>query len=289
MYVTNVMKKLRITVLMLSILLVSEVLFAQNATLAGKLSDEKSAAVGFASVSLLKATDSSLVASVTANKEGIFNIPSPEAGKYFLRITAIGFDVKRTDIFELVASNTAKDFGTIALRTDPKLMNDVTVTALRPTITQLADRLVVNIQGTAMAAGNTAFGVLSKSPGVFVDPEGNIQLNGRGGVTVMIDGRLTYLSARDLRNLLESTPAENIKSIEIITNPSAKYDAEGTSGIINIVFKKNVMQGINGNVYTGYSTNLKQHFYNAGATINHKSGRWNSFLITDFNRRGGGR
>jgi outer membrane receptor protein involved in Fe transport len=160
---------------------------------------------------------------------------------------------------------------------------------MRPTITQLADRMVINVQGTAMAAGNNAFGVLSKSPGVFIDPEGAIQLNGRGGVTVMIDGRLTYLSARDLRNLLESTPAENIKSIEIITNPSSKYDAEGTAGIINIVFKKNVLQGTNGTVTATYSTNLKQHFYGAGLTLNHKSGRWNSFLISDFNRRGSGR
>ena len=174
----------------------------------------------------------------------------------FLQFTTIGFAKLNTDSFEVSRPDFSKDFGTLTAKKETKELANIDITAMRPSIVQLPDRLVVNIQGTAMAAGNTAFNVLAKSPGIFVDPEGNIQLNGRGGATVMIDGRLTYLSARDLRNLLESTPAENIKSIEIISNPSAKYDAEGTSGIINIVFKKNVMQGINGSVYATYSTNF---------------------------------
>lgn len=264
--------------------------FAQAGTVRGKLADEKAAPLRFANVSLFKTNAGARpLAGVLTDSLGEFSVVFPEAGTYRLAFSAIGFVGQQTDSLVVGGPEFAKDLGTVVLKADAKHLQNINITALRPNIVQLADRMVVSVEGTAMAAGNSAFGVLAKAPGVFVDPEGNIQLNGRGGVTVMIDGRLTYLSARDLRNLLESTPAENIKSIELITNPSAKYDAEGTAGIINIVFKKNVLQGTNGSVYTTYSTNLKQHFYGAGATVNHKSGRWNSFLITDFNRRGSGR
>jgi hypothetical protein len=114
-------------------------------------------------------------------------------------------------------------------------------------------------------------------------------MNGRSGVLVMINGKQTFLSARDLRNLLESMPAENIKNLELITNPSAKYDAEGTSGILNINLKKNTVQGINGSVYSGILLNEKDLGFTSGFSINHKSGKWNSFLTLDAAKRVGGR
>ena len=117
--------------------------------------------------------------------------------------------------------------GTVTLRQTATNLKEVTVTALRPIISQEADKLVVSIEGTALAAGRTVFDVLTKSPGVFVDQDGNIQLNGRSGVTVMLDGKLTYLLASDLRNLLQSMSAENIRNIEIITSPSAKLMPRG--------------------------------------------------------------
>lgn len=263
---------------------------AQQGFMKGRLVDEKNAPLPFVNVSLLKTGKGTTpVTGALTDSSGYFNITTPATGTYFLQFTAIGFAKQNTDSFAVNSAAFSKDFGSITLKKEAKDLANIDIATMRPSIVQLADRMVVSVQGTAMAAGTTAFNVLAKSPGIFVDPEGNIQLNGRGGATIMIDGRLTYLSARDLRNLLESTPAENIKSIEIITSPSAKYDAEGTGGIINIVFKKNVMQGINGSVYTTYSTNLKQHMAGGGATINHKSGRWNSFLITDINRRASGR
>ncbi|MGI8599159.1 MAG: TonB-dependent receptor domain-containing protein, partial [Chitinophagaceae bacterium] len=210
-------------------------------------------------------------------------------GTYFLKISAIGFVDKKTEAFELASTSLSKRFEIITLQEDVKTLREVSVTALRPSIEQKADRLVVSVEGTAMAAGNTAFAVLSRAPGVFVDAEGNIQLNGSSGVTIMLDGKLTYLSARDLRTMLEGMSAENLKNIESITNPSAKYDAEGTSGIININLKKNTQQGINGSVYTGYNYNFSNHGYSAGGNINFKSGKWNSFLNLDFSRRVGGR
>ncbi|HEV7331693.1 MAG TPA: outer membrane beta-barrel family protein [Flavisolibacter sp.] len=263
---------------------------AQNTTLRGRLLDEKSKPVVFANVTLLKTADSSLAAAVISDSTGMFSLSAVAAGRYWLQVTAIGFTEWKSPVFDVTGTETEKVFDAITLKADAKALKDVTITALRPTITQLADRMVVNVQGTAMAAGNTAYAVLSRAPGVFIDAEGNIQLNGRSGVLVMIDGKQTYLSARDLRTLLEGMSAENLKNIEIITNPSAKYDAEGTAGILNINLKKNTQQGMNGSVYTGYTYNFRQqHGASAGGNINYKSGRWNSFANLDFSRRVGGR
>ena len=278
------------TALLLSALICTLLACAQQGQVKGRLLDENQAPLSIANVRLLRTQEGGTpVQGSLTDSLGYFHLDAPVGGPYVLQFTAIGFATKTTDSFTVHTTGFSKDFATITLQKEAKELANIDIATQRPSIVQLADRMVVSVQGTALAAGNTAFNVLAKSPGIFVDPEGNIQLNGRGGATVMIDGRLTYLSARDLRNLLESTPAENIKSIEIITSPSAKYDAEGTGGIINIVFKKNVMQGINGSVYTTYATNLKQHTGGGGATINHKSGRWNSFLITDINRRASGR
>ncbi|HEY1114662.1 MAG TPA: TonB-dependent receptor [Chitinophagaceae bacterium] len=283
------MRSLHILLLCILSLATGAAARAQEGKLSGKLVDEKGAPVGYANVALLKAGDSSLIRGVQTNKEGTFALDLPPAGLYRLRFSAMGFMQKSTEVFEVAANAASKDFGHIALGGDVKSLSEVSVTAQRPTITQLADRMVVSVEGTAMAAGSTAYSVLAKAPGVFIDAEGNIQLNGRAGVTVMLDGRLTYLSARDLRTLLEGMAAENLKSIEIITNPSAKYDAEGTSGILNINLRKNVLQGVNGSLYSGYNYNGKQHGYSYGGNINYKNRRWNSFLNADAARRVGGR
>lgn len=283
------MRSLHILLLCILTLATGAAARAQEGKLTGKLVDEKGAPVGYVNVALLKAGDSTLVTGVLTGKDGSFAVGSPAPGLYRLRFSALGFVQKSTEVFEVAGQGTSKDFGIIALAADVKSLAEVSVTALRPTITQLADRMVVGVEGTAMAAGSTAYAVLAKAPGVFIDAEGNIQLNGRSGVTVMLDGKLTYLSARDLRTLLEGMAAENIKSIEIITNPSARYDAEGTSGILNINLRKNVLQGMNGSVYAGYTFNGRQHGYSYGSTINYKNRRWNSFLNLDAARRVGGR
>ncbi len=270
----------------LLLLFCSGSLMAQN--IKGKLLDEKGAPIAFANVALLKASDSSLHVAGLTGKDGSYTLAASLPGRYFLRFSSIGFSQKESPAFE-VAAGDARDGGNVVLQQDSKTLQEVNLLALRPTIVQKADRLVVSVEGTAMAAGNTAYAVLARAPGVFIDPEGNIQLNGRSGVTVMLDGKLTYLSARDLRTMLEGMAAENLKNIEIITNPSAKFDAEGTSGILNINLKKNTLQGMNGSVYSGYNYNFKQHAWTAGGNINYKSGRWNSFVNIDAARRVGGR
>jgi hypothetical protein len=273
----------------LALLLFSFTLFAQDGTLRGKVLDERALPLPFVNVRLLPAGKGSQPLGATlTDSTGRFSLSLPQAGAYRVELTAIGFAPLKTDSFRVEGAGGI-DLGSLVMKGDSAKLKEVSVTALRPTIVQLADRMVVSVEGTALAAGNSAFTLLAKSPGIFIDAEGNIQLNGRGSVTVMIDGRLTYLSARDLRNLLETTPAENIKSIEIITNPSARFDAEGNSGIINIVFRKNTVQGINGSVHASYNYNFFQHGATTGANVNLKKGRLNAFLNADLVRRVGGR
>lgn len=257
--------------------------------LTGTLQDETGAAVSFCTITILPVSTTTIAGGGVSEIDGTFSIQPPAAGTYILRFSAVGYKQFDASAFAVVGASFSKNFGTITLKSDVKQLKEVNVQTMRPTITQEADRMVVSVEGTAMAAGNTAFTVLARSPGVFIDAEGNIQLNGRSGVTVMIDGKLTYLSARDLRTMLEGMSAETIKNIEIITNPSARYDAEGTSGILNINLKKNTRQGINGSLYAGYTNNFQQYGYTYGGNINHKSGRWNSLLNLDASRRVGGR
>ncbi|GAA4457175.1 outer membrane beta-barrel family protein [Nibrella saemangeumensis] len=260
-----------------------------SGTLTGTLTDSSGTGVGFGTVAVVQTAKKAIVTGAVTEADGRFSIKTPAAGTYFLRITALGYATLETPTFAVTDPSFSKDFGTLTLRNNTKQLKEVTVRSSRATITQEADRMVVNIAGTALAAGSTAYDVLGKSPGVFIDQDGNIQLNGRSGVTVMLNGKLTFLSARDLRTMLEGMPAENIKNIEIITNPSAKYDAEGTSGILNINLKKNTQQGMNGSLYASYNNNFKQFGYTYGGNVNYKSGRWNSFLNLDAARRVGGR
>ncbi|RYZ00031.1 MAG: TonB-dependent receptor [Chitinophagaceae bacterium] len=258
----------------------------QAQTISGRLTDEKGAPLAYANVALLRATDSGALAGAMTGTDGRFSIKAPGAGTYRLRYTAIGYLDHVGAPRELSAD---ADLGSFTLKADARQLQEVTVQSLRPAIEQKADRLVVNVDGTAMAAGNTAYAVLARTPGVLIDAEGNIQLNGRSGVTVMIDGRPSFLSARDLRSMLEAMPAENLKNIEIITNPSAKYEAEGTSGILNLNLKRQTLQGMNGSVYMGYNTNFYNSGWSTGATLNYKKGGWSFFINTDFMRRVGGR
>ncbi|ADR23064.1 TonB-dependent receptor [Marivirga tractuosa] len=257
---------------------------AQNGMIKGELKDNQNAPLPYSNVAVYQSSDSSLLTGSITDAEGKFKI-NVKYGDYYLKISAVGFRTYLSKSITVNSNNPTVDFNTIKLQEDIQVMDAVEVQALRPQVIVEADKMVVSVEGTAMAAGTSAFEVLEKSPGVFIDQDGNIQLNGRQGVQIMIDGRRSYLSATDLQNMLQGMSADNIKNIEIINNPSAKYDAEGNAGIINITLKKNNIQGINGNVNAGYRYN-EVHNYNAGVQLNHKKGDWNSFLNADFSQRG---
>jgi outer membrane receptor for ferrienterochelin and colicin len=175
--------------------------------------------------------------------------------------------------------------GTITLEEEISALSEVTVRAARPEITILEDKTVVNVEGSAMAEGSSALQVIGRSPGVFIDNDNRIQLNGKSGVLIMIDDKQTYMSPEDLAAYLSGMPADNIKSIEVIANPSAKYDAEGAGGVINIRLKKNNLNGTHGTMQIGGGYNGLPNSL-ANASINHKSGKWRSGLNLNYNNHG---
>lgn len=252
--------------------------------LTGTVTDEQGQAIGFANVAVLNAASAAVVTGAIADMDGNFRIKAPAKGTYILKINSLGYQTLQGAAFEIAGPFTDKAFGKLQLKTDAKVLKEVTVQALRPTIVNEADKMVVSVEGTALASGSTAYEVLEKSPGVWVDQEGNITLNGKGGVQVLLNGKPSYLSGKDLQNLLQGMPAENLKDLEIITNPSAKYDAEGASGIININLKKNQLFGLNGGVYASYQYN-QLHAYTSGTNLNIKSGKWNTSINADLSRR----
>lgn len=252
--------------------------------LTGYLVDEQDTPIGYANVAVLVANDNSLVTGAVSDADGSFTVKTPAPGIYHLRISAIGYTEYKSPTFEVPADTFSKDFGRLKLHEGIETLKEVKVQALRPTVTLEADRMVLSVEGTALAAGSTAYDILAKAPGVFIDQEGNIQLNGKAGVSIMIDGRLTYLSAKDLRSMLEGMSAENIRNIEIITNPSAKHDAEGSSGILNINLKKYEQRGTNGSLYSGYKFN-GLHTYSNGGDLSFRKGRLSAFAQVDVARR----
>src|SRR6185312_15312870 len=166
--------------------------------------------------------------------------------------------------------------GVLKLENDVKTLKGITVTAKKPLIERKIDRTIVNVDASISNAGTTALEVLEKSPGVSVDKDGNVSLKGKAGVMIMMDGKPSYLSGQDLANYLKNMPSSAIDQIEIMTNPSAKYDAAGNSGIINIKTKKNKMHGLNGNV----SATLSQAYYtrtNNSLNLNYRTGKVNLF------------
>ncbi|HEY0045972.1 MAG TPA: outer membrane beta-barrel family protein [Flavobacterium sp.] len=272
------------------LLLSCELLYAQQpGNISGTVIDSNNNNVGFANVAILDHSSGEVVTGTVTDPEGKFSIVNPGSGTYRIRIQSDGTVQMETAAFVIASESESKDMGTIVVKANANQLAEVQIESLRPQITHDGEKMVVQVEGTAMAAGNTALTVLSRMPGVFVDPEGNIRLNGKAGVTVMLDGKLTYLSAADLRNMLESMPADNLKNVEIITNPSSKYDAEGTSGILNINLKKNLRRGTNGSLFTGTTYNFKQIGYNYGGNINYRAGKWSSFFHIDNARRVGGR
>jgi hypothetical protein len=161
------------------------------------------------------------------------------------------------------------------------MLAEVAVTARTPLIEKQIDKTVVNVDQNIANAGTNALELLKKLPGVQVTPDGQVTLNGKSGVNVIMDGKTTYLSADDLANLLTNTPSSDIQKIEIMTNPSAKYDAEGTGGIINIVRKRNNKSGLNGSVTASFGKG-RYGRYNGSVVLNYRTDRYNLYLNNSY-------
>lgn len=259
---------------------------ANSFSVKGNLITVDSKEIPFANILLIAAEDSSLVKGSVSNEKGIFNIDDIATGKYRLLFSMVGFKKTYTEEFTLDDEHNNIDFRDFILESVTETLDEFAVVAQKPFIERHLDKLVVNVENSIVAAGNTALEVLKRSPGVIVDKDGNISLKGKSGVIIMIDGKQTYLSSEDLSNMLKNMPADQIEKIEIITNPSAKYDAAGNAGIINIILKKNQMLGVNGSVRAGYNQ-ARYSGYNGGGNINYRTEKWNFFLSINHNDRNG--
>lgn len=235
----------------------------KNGKLSGTIQDASGNPLPTVTVSLLKAKDSSLVKVAVTSKEGKYELVNIAEGDYFISVTSIGFEKKTSEKISLVAADNDQQLAAMQLQPVVKGLGEVTVQATRPFIETKIDKTVVNVDASPTNAGATALEVLEKSPGVMVSNDGVLSLRGKAGVIVMMDGKQTFLSPTDLANLLKNMPASAIDQIEIMTNPSSKYDASGNSGVINIKTKKGRMAGFNGSIMAGITTS----FFEANNTM----------------------
>jgi iron complex outermembrane recepter protein len=272
-------------VLLLGLLFIG---FAQTNTgkIKGTVIDGNAKTIESSTITLLQSKDSSVVKMSFADKNGHFEFENIPEGKYMVSISAVGHQKGYSDIFEITPAKNSVDLKTIELVQQSKNLSGVTIISRKPLIEQKIDRTIVNVDAAVSNVGATALEVLEKSPGITVDKDGNISLKGKQGVQIYIDGRPSYLSGQDLVNLLKNMSASQLDQIEIMTNPPAKYDAAGNSGIINIKTKKNKQVGFNGNATAGYSQG-KYWRTNESLNMNYRNGKLNAFMNYGFNKNYG--
>lgn len=236
-----------------------------------------------ASVSLLRAKDSSLVKVAVTDKDGNFSFENVKDGNYLVLATSVGHSKSYSSQFSIGADKLSAQVGVLQLILSEKALKEVSVTAKKPLIERKLDRTIVNVEASITSAGNTALEVLEKAPGVSVDKDGNISLKGKSGVIIYLDGRPSYLSGPDLANMLRNMTAAQLDQIEIMTNPPAKYDAAGNAGVINIKTKKNKQFGYNGSITTGYTQGRYARF-NESVSFNYRTKKVNFFSNFNYNR-----
>jgi iron complex outermembrane recepter protein len=249
---------------------------AQQGSISGTVNDSKNELAAFANVLLLRANDSTLVKGNITDEFGKFSFENIPFNDYFLSISLVGSAKYRSEQFSINNESPNKNWGTITLQAEASTLKEVVITSQKQLFERKPDKTVVNVSADLTADNATAMDILQKSPGITIDKDGNINMKGKTGVIVMIDGKQTYLSSDQLVNLLHSTQASQIEQIELITNPSSKYDAEGTAGIINLKLKKSKLYGTNGSASIAYSQGLYSR-ENASITLNHRTEKINVF------------
>ncbi|MFS8083194.1 MAG: TonB-dependent receptor domain-containing protein, partial [Ginsengibacter sp.] len=249
--------------------------------ISGQIINNNQTPAAFATVTLLKASDSALVKGEISDKSGKYHFEKIPFGNYLIAVSVTGINKVYTQPFSLTTTINEMTMTSITLAPNAQVLKDVQVKAIKPFIEHKPGETIVNVENSPVSAGNTVMEALEKSPGIFVDQDGNISMNGKGGVNVMINGQPTHLSASQLATMLKAMPASSVSQIELMTQPPAKYSAEGTAGLINIVLKKNTSMGINGNLTAGggYGQYPK---YNAGGSLNYKNKKFNLYSNYNF-------
>jgi len=244
-------------------------------TISGKVIDVDSKPIQSVTVSLLNAADSSLVKVEITNLNGEFKFPTSVSGAYLLSYTNAGYEKKYSDAFILTEGNEIV-LPTVKLAQLTKKLQEVVVTSKKPIVEIKADRTIFNVENSITATGNNALEMLKKSPGVQVDNDDKISMNGKNGVKIYIDGKMLQMDEKSVSEYLKSITSNDMEAIEMITNPGAKYDAAGNAGIINIKLKKNKKFGTNGNASLGYIQGILPKG-NAAVSLNYRDKKINVF------------
>ena len=272
--------------LLASILTLSTSALAQKSTgkVSGQVIDGNTKTIESATITLLRAKDSSVAKISAANREGKFVFDDVLEGQYMVSITAVGHTKGFSEVFEITSANNNVTLKTIELVPLAKNLTGVTVAAKKPLIEQKIDRMIVNVEASITNVGTSALEVLEKSPGVSIDKDGNISLKGKQGVQIYIDGRPSYLSGADLAIYLRNLSSNQLDQIEIMTNPPAKYDAAGNAGIINIKTKKTKQFGYSGSISSTWAQG-RYPKVNESFTFNYRKNKLNLFTTLGYNHR----
>lgn len=255
--------------------------FSQEIKLKGKVMDGKrETGLEFANIALISPTDSALVTGGMSDLEGNFEF-STAPGDYILRVGFIGY----LEFFERVTfapNRNSVNLGTITLEEDAQNLDEVVVEGVTSMFESNIDKRTYNVENSIVAEGQTASQLLSTLPSIQVDDEGGITMRGSGNILIYINGRPSNLSGDDAESILSQFPANSIKSVELITNPSSRYDATGVGGIINIVLKKNEKTGFNGQINASIGTREK---YQAGLNLNYGTEKANFYASYNWQDR----
>ena len=218
--------------------------------------------IEYATVTIYPLGNTKPIDGIVSNSKGVFKLSGLPKGEYTATIEFIGFGSEKIDSIVITAENSSVSLGNIALTASAQTLENVTVTSARPIIENKIDKMVYNVEKDITSQGGVATDVLRKVPQVFVDVDGNVELQGSSSIRFLINGKPSTMFGNSVADALQSIPASQIQSIEVITSPGAKYDAQGTGGIINIILKKSNIQGINGNINLSAGSRLENGSFN---------------------------
>ena len=263
--------------LLISFFLAPFVSFTQSGNITGKVIDDQQRAVPYANVLLLKAADSTFVKGAVSEENGEILFAEISSGTYLIKASFVGFKESYSSPFELKDQIRIPD---LILQENSEALDAVTVNYRKPTVDRRVDRIVFNVENTAISSGTT-FDILQRTPGVIVN-QGQLLVKNRPA-QVYINDRKVYLTNEELQQLLEGFAGVNVKSVEVITTPPARYDAEG-GAILNIITSKNLSIGYKGSLNASNTVAIKPK-YNVGTSQYYKTDWLNAFASYNFNSR----
>ena len=266
--------------LILLLFIVLSINLSAQLSIDGILQDDEFSPIMFSNVVLYSSSDSSMVKVESSDEDGKFSFRGITKGNYYIVSSYVGFNDYQSSEIEL--SNDSVDMGVLQMVTSSVELETVIIKAKRTLIEVKPDRMVFNVEGTINSAGDNALGLLRKAPGVLIDNNNNISVLSRSGVLIYIDGKRLPLSGDDLTAYLNNLPAEQIDRMDIITNPGAKYEAEGNAGIIDIRMKRNKSYGTNGSI-SGSLSQGQLMTGNISAVGNYRNKIVNTFGTLGYN------